>query len=303
MINDLNQLSSHDLLEMYARLGTFDKCANAIGVNRKTWAKYWYENALPTPTCINKTDYEPNKYRVAVCGDLHFGSKQAQPTLFLEFVDKMFNEEIKTLIILGDIVEGLSKRDGSVHHRFLHSIDNIYDYTAEKFDQFADNFEKIHIIEGNHDATLNKRDDGFDLCRHLSDDFRTIHYHPTPISSINPVTIDGGVHAIMYHGSGNCTKNLTQRTRTKTIDFLNMGREFSCLLAAHCHRSSFDKWLNVYGISVGCFQTITDYLATKGMVPEIGGTVLEYNINRKGKICNLIPIQYNYDDKIIEHDY
>jgi UDP-2,3-diacylglucosamine pyrophosphatase LpxH len=294
-----------EMIRLYAKYKTFDTCATVLKVNRKSFSKYWYAKGLPNPRLIPKMDYssELEKYKIAVCGDLHLGSNQQQPTAFLNFIDQVSREEIKTLIILGDLVEGLMKRDGSVHNRFLHSIDDIYEYTQNIFNKFVDNFDRILIIEGNHDATLNGRCDGFDLCHHMAMDYKNIEYESGPNNMILPVIIDGGARAILYHGSGNCSKNLTMRTRNKTIDFMNMFNQFDILLAAHCHRSSFDIWLHKYGVSVGCFQSTTHYLAMKGMAPQIQGTVLSYNIGDDGKVKNMIPIPYNYDDKIIMDDF
>jgi 3',5'-cyclic AMP phosphodiesterase CpdA len=294
-----------EMIRLYANYKTFDNCAVYLGVNRKTFAARWYDKGLPNPVIIKKSKYnnELDKYKVAICGDLHLGSKQQQVSLFLDFIDEVKKQNIETLVILGDLVEGLMKRDGSVHSRFLHSIDEIYKYTYDIFSMFADDFNRVLLIEGNHDATLNGRCDGFDLCHHLAGDFLNIEYRKEPLDNVYPVTLDGGAKAILYHGSGGCGKNLTTRTRAKTIDFTNIVNEFDMILCAHCHRTSFDIWLQKYGISVGSFQGITKYFADMGLAPNVQGDILSYNIGKRGKVLNLVRTPYNYDDRLKIKDW
>jgi len=57
---------------------------NAIGVNRKTFAKYCMTGAFRPLTFCPKITYEPDTYTIGVCGDLHLG-EAATGNKFLGF--------------------------------------------------------------------------------------------------------------------------------------------------------------------------------------------------------------------------
>jgi UDP-2,3-diacylglucosamine pyrophosphatase LpxH len=301
----IEQLTKEEMLQLYGHYGTFNTCSVMVGCDRKTFSRYWHEFNLPNPASLppfeKKSDSEI--YEFLAASDLHLGSNQQQATAFLNFVSIAPDNNIKDLVIPGDIIEGLSKRDGSVQSRFLHTIDTIYDYTCSIFNKFADNFNNIYIITGNHDETLNRRDDGFDICEHLSKDFKPVKYEKSPVDVVKPILLPGGAHAILFHGDGGCSCNLVSRTRSKTIDFINMNEDFDFLLCGHCHRSSYDFWLQKHGISLGSFQSLTDFLARKGKMPQVQGQRIQYQIDKRGKVCNLVNIPYNYDDKLIRYDH
>jgi predicted phosphodiesterase len=293
-------ISKDDLLEAYRLHDTFDRAAVALGINRKSFSRYWYENDLPNPSTIPKEDFN-NTYKIACAGDTHLGSKQQQRTHFLNFAQSALDSGVKTLVMVGDICEGLMKRPSAVHDRFLHSIDDIYGYVVDTFDEFAGEYEKIHIISGNHDASIGHRNEGFDICTHLSNEFGNINYVTAPEEMIKPVVLDGGMRAILYHGFGNCTKNLVTRTRGKTIDFMNERQDWDMLFCGHCHRFSSDIWLRRHGYSLGGFQATTHFLATIGKTPDIRGDIIMYDV-KKGVVKNVLDIPYIYDEAI-SHDY
>ena len=144
-LEDLKEMNQDQLLRLYARYKTFDKCAIAIGVNRNTFSAYWYDAKMPNPKFIQKIEYEMDTYKLAACSDLHLGSKQQCLTPFCDFIQTVMDQDIKTLVIPGDICEGLMPRPGHAQVRFLHSIDDIYNYVYNVFADFADSFDEIAI--------------------------------------------------------------------------------------------------------------------------------------------------------------
>ena len=295
--------NSETLLRLYKQLKTFDKCAIHLGMNRKTFARIWYDSGLPSPKNLPKNDIEPEIYKVAACSDMHFGSKQQALTPFLSYIQEVLAQDIRTMVIPGDICEGLMPRQGHEQLRFLHSIDEIYNYVYNIFSEFADQLENIYLIQGNHDESLNRRAHGFNLCSNLARDFSSIHYNDDPAKIIDPVTLDGGIKAILYHGRGGCSKNLVSRSRNKLIDYMNYTKDIDLLFLGHCHRFSSDYWLGTHCFSLGCFQSTTHFLADMGKIPQVRGEIIQYKIDTKGTMRSVIDIPYCYDDQIKKDDF
>jgi predicted phosphodiesterase len=292
------------MIKLYGKFGTFDKCAVQVGCNRKTFAKYWYENELPNPMFIpKKEEVKLETYKIGVCSDMHWGSKEQQKSAFLDYINVLKNNNVKTLLICGDVIEGLMPREGAALGRFLHGIDEIFDYTCGIFNEFADDFDKIVLIGGNHDNSLNGRSYGFDIIGNLSDTYGSIEYNREPEDGMKPVEIDGGLKVVMHHGVGGCAQNLTTRTRNLTAKYMNYSDDWSFLFAGHCHGVSEDYWLGKYAYSVGCFQAITSYLASKLLTPSVEGMILSYQVNDNGKPCNILKNPYKYNDRLKIKDW
>ena len=295
--------NAETLLRTYKRYKTFDRCAVRLGMKRKAFSKIWYEAGLPSPKSIPKHDIEPEVYKIAACSDMHFGSKQQALTPFLTFIQEVLDQNVRTLVIPGDICEGLMPRQGHEQVRFLHSIDEIYNYVYNIFAEFADQFENVFVINGNHCESLNRRANGFNLCSNLARDFNSVQYDDDPAELINPVTLDGGIKAILYHGNGGCAKNLVSRSRSKLIDYMNYSTDLDLFLLGHCHRFSSDFWLGKYCFNLGCFQSTTHFLADMGKVPQIRGEIIQYQIDTHGTMRKVIDIPYCYDEQVKKDDW
>ena len=303
---DIEDLSAKDLLQLYEHYETADICAAMLGINRKTFSRYWRDLNLPQFDSIPKsTRTDGETYEILACSDFHLGSNEQQPTALLDFLQMGIDNNIQTLLIPGDIIEGIMKRPGADQTRFLHTIDKIYDYTASVFSKFADQYDNIWIVAGNHDATLSTRDDGFDILHHLAREFKTINYLETPNEVVKPVIIDGGVSAVLFHGDSACPCNLAARTRNITTNCINAGhRNLDFIFAGHCHKATppQDFWLQVTSFSLGCFQSITSYLARKNLTPMVQGQRISYQTNKKGEAINIINTPYNYDSELKLND-
>jgi len=138
--------TAETLLRLYKQLGTFDKCAVHLGINRKAFSRIWYDTGLPSPKNLPKNDIEPEIYKIAACSDMHFGSNQQALTPFLSYIQEVLAQDIRTMVIPGDICEGLMPRQGHDQLCFLHSIDDIYNYVYNIFSEFADQLENIYVI-------------------------------------------------------------------------------------------------------------------------------------------------------------
>lgn len=292
-------LSDSDIMESVKSCGSRKKAAKALHIPYSSFKELWHAR-------FDKPKSTPEKgevFKVAAVSDTHIGSIYQQKTAFLDFMEECCIRDVRTLLFPGDVIDGLMGRPEHVHERFLHGIDPIFDYTCEFFDQWIDQFDYVYLQEGNHDATLGRRNYNFNLCHNLSKEYRNVIYSRNPDDLIASYQIDGKIKVILHHGSGNCSQNLVNRTRTATTRFINMRKDFDLLLCGHCHNKSSDYWLGKYAFSLGCFQAITPYLAQKPLIPLVEGGIISYSVDGNGEMTNVIYEPFNYDDRIKKDDY
>jgi predicted phosphodiesterase len=304
LIGKYNLLTKADILDVY-QAAKYNKkqAAKLLHMSGNDFKKLWEKKV---DGVVNRSPDEYNKhYKIAAISDLHLGSNYQQLTSLFDFMEECQQRDITTLLIAGDICDGLMARANHVTDRFLHNIDDICEYTYEIFDRFIDQFKHVYIQEGNHDVTLKRHMAGFDLCRELERRYSNVVYIQN--SSVSPPVyiIDGKIKAVLYHGSGNCNKGLVDRTRLITAKLSKQRLDYDLLIAGHCHGRSFDYWSGKYALSVGCWQAPTPNfeMNPKMSIPTIGGYIIDYQVNYHGDMYNVDPRFFGYNKKIRKSDY
>lgn len=263
-----------------------DAAAIHLNINRKSFSKYWRNAGLPDTKSLPKVNQDPMKiYEIAIISDMHWGSNYQMMDEFDLFIEEVRLRGIQTLLCCGDSIEGLMKRAGAEKERFLHTTDDIMEYIEE---HYPDGFKNNILINGNHCLSLDEKGDGFNFARNLCKARPDLKCVTNPSKMAEPIEIDGGAKAILFHGSGNCSQNLTVRTRNITERLLSSGVDFSFGFFGHCHSSSSDYYLGKWAFSCDCFQSMSPYLAQKMLVPRIGGLILKYGVNKEKEVCNVI---------------
>jgi len=223
-----------------------------------------------------KADPSGERFEIALISDTHYGSKQQQITFLGEFVDLCQERNIQTLLHAGDISEGLMPRHGAKNERFIHAIDGLTDYCI---DIYPDGFDNNIFILGNHDDSVGRRLDGFDIGAAIQRERPDLTYLKSdPIPGM--VTVDGGLRVQLFHGSGGCGKFRSTRAQNKSIELIGMLRRPHLLALGHCHIASMvPNYIGMYVYGLGAFQSQTSYIANKGLIPDVCGLIFGYNIN------------------------
>ena len=273
MAGKYSSITSEDLIAGYRAAGSKKGCAKLMHMPWSSFRDLWEKRIGDAK--IEQVSKKAT-HKVGVISDLHYGSKYSCPEEVRDFVDHCVEEGVKTILIGGDISDGLQMRKGHANEVFLQGIDEIVEYVAAELPERAE--IEYYAITGNHDNALVKLC-GVDLGMQIAKERADFHYMGYTKSS---VVIDGNVLAFLYHGAGNCTQNRTVRLQSKVQQTVE-----SCIthklpipevyLLGHCHHSSV-----VYGyygslaIGLASFQRQTPYLAEKGLMPDVGGIILEY---------------------------
>jgi predicted phosphodiesterase len=280
-------VTRESLLEALHKTGSKRKAAKLLGMPKTTYQDYWNR--------MVDSDDEPDEHLMAVASDTHWGSKYSDVDSFDDFISQCKARQVPTLIHCGDLVEGLMPRESASHERFLHDVDAIMDYCIERFNTFADDFDRIYIVMGNHDDSLGRRAQGFDLCYNLAKQFKRVVYKKDLDNHIDVYSLKGGLRTVLLHGYGNCSSNLTSRTRGMTARLMSAKVEFDVLFAGHCHSRSVDYYLGKNAYSCGAFQKLTPYLATKPLTPMLEGYIFKYTTLPDGSLEKIIQEVINYD--------
>jgi len=217
-------------------------------------------------------------FKIGIISDTHIGQENFKPEL-LKYAGNVFrSEKVSAVYHAGDIIEGMSGRDGQVYEMTHLGFQNQIDYTAELFKK---GFKGLDIfgINGNHDAWHKRKGNaGADVSKtlsslvdrytHLGDDEADINLGSNiKMKLIHPG--DGTAYAISYK-------------LQKRIESLDGGKKPNILVEGHYHKALFMFLRNVHGIEAGTFCGQTGWMRSKNIQAHVGFWVLGVQPMKRG---------------------
>jgi predicted phosphodiesterase len=233
---------------------------------------------------IKKEDYDcyfgKDRLKIGVISDMHIGSKSFNYHAY-ELALREFNKEkVDAVYCPGDILEGMSQRDGQIYEL------NKVGYT-EQLDEAVRLLKRIkqpfYFITGNHDQwAMNKGNMGLNVGQEIQEKIPNAHFL-------------GEMEAYVNLGHGQKMK-LTHRGNTayalsysgqKQINGLEGGTKPAVILNGHLHKALYMNYRNINYIE--CFDGNTKVITKDGEKKirdiKLGEEVLTHK-NRFRKVIN-----------------
>jgi len=252
----------------------------------------------------------PHGETVEICfgvvSDTHAGSHCEQVTALQDFVH-VAREEYGVQHILhgGDAFAGINVYRGQEAEVYAPTEWTQIDAVANNLPQYDD--VTWYLLGGNHDYSFIK-DGGPDIRRGLArqrEDIVLLNYdeHKVPLLE--------GVDAQLWHPSGGIPYALSYRGQ-KGVEQLAFGELMSIvmgdkemptvrlLLIGHLHVMYHFEGGPISVVGAGCFEGRNSYIKRKGLVPHIGGWILQCQFV-DGMLHRLTPIRIRYRE--IEDDW
>lgn len=280
-----DEYTEFDLLKIYSRCLTFKDSAKLVNVSRQAFTEKWYQEGLPSPVVTKNYINTSDKpiHRIAVVSDLHWGNIYQCKTVFDNFIQDCKDQEISTLINLGDSTEGLMARPNHEYSRFLHSIPEYEDYFLSNYPVFENNI----LINGNHDVSLQKYRTNYNFAREMAAERCDITYAKQGSVIEGP----GRIKFCLHHGSGSCEsidQSRNKRMKTRALQLMSEGSLAPIILLGHCHRISvLENFMNSTIIGTGCFCAPDQVTIKRFGGVDIAGLILSYQVNEVGQPVNL----------------
>lgn len=253
---------------------------------------------------ISIADMMGQKFTIGVGGDLHGGSEWTQPTSYNKFVlDAYHNHGVRHFFDPGDKFAGIYGYRGHdvdlipaarplsyklAHHATRRQIEiaNIYTPQLEgvTYYQLGGNHDFWHVVHTGIDAVrvlCDQRDDmiylGYDVCGvPLTDKTHLKLWHPT-----------GGAGYSKSYKMQRKGQEPTAMIALREAIRQEESPKVSIILMGHLHISLFLPTAPIYGIATGCFEAQSNFMKRLGLIPDVGGTILEFEIGDDGRIKSI----------------
>ena len=171
---------------------------------------FWGKDVIRPGFPVKSFNRTFDSHRILFIADLHFGSKYFSRGVFAKLIKflnlqdldptyKDIAKEIKTIIIAGDLVDGVGRFSNQKDHITTHSFQAQYEGLAEILIEIPSHIQII-IIPGEHDATQAALPQPA-IDRQISQALLTI---PNLTSHGNPLRLTlEDMNLLVFHGQGN----------------------------------------------------------------------------------------------------
>lgn len=229
---------------------------------------------LPGIGKVPVVNFNGDRTRVGLLGDIHFGSIYTDSDLVYQAYKEFEKEKVDFVVQVGDVTEGMSNRDGHVYE--LSHIG----YTAQKKEAvqvLSDCPVPMYMIDGNHDRWFIKSNGAViveDICDNIEQ--ATFLGHDEGDISL------GGIATLkLWHGEDGNSYAISYRLQ-KIVEALTGGEKPHVMFCGHTHKSMYmyDRHIHVY--SAGAMQKQTKWMRGKRIASHTGFWVVDIWANDSG---------------------
>lgn len=232
-------------------------------------------------------------HKMGVVSDTHLSSKCQQLSHLIDIYDKFTADGVEFVIHSGDICDGNRVYKGHEFEVFNIGADEQIDYAVRKYPRANYN---TYLIAGNHDLSYYTRD-GIDICKRIAKERSDIQY----LGQLGAyLRLNSDIQMYLLHPNGGMSYALSYRPQKIITGFLG-GQKPKILIIGHFHQAEYLFERNIHTIQALSFQSQTSLLRRMGIMPKMGGWIVDFHI--EGTSIDRFKtelITYYYP---IEHDY
>ncbi len=226
---------------------------------------------------VQRQHFGKDKIRIGIVPDLHIGSKYFNEPAYHAMVQKFTDEKVDAVYSVGDLIEGMSGRDGHVFE--LEDIG----YTAQL--NHAIRLLKIIkqpflFIQGNHDMwARNKANAGLDIGQEVERRLPNSRYLGEMEATVE---VAPNIRLRLTH-RGNSSTYALSYSGQRMIN--NIAREQDLpqiLINGHLHKAIYMQYRGIHYLEAGTLQEQTEFMKLKGAPANVGFWIVEIEKDKKG---------------------
>jgi len=233
-------------------------------------------------------------HKAGIVSDTHLNSKYQQLTHLRHTYEIFEHEGVEFILHSGDITAGKGMYRGQEYEVINLGADEQCDYIVDNYPQ-APNV-KTKLIAGNHDLSF-YNSMGFDICKQVANRRGDIEY----LGQLGAyVEIAEGVLIYLLHPDSGQSYAVSYKPQKIAAGFMG-GQKPNIMIIGHYHQAEYLFERNIHIIQASSFEAQTPYLKRKGIMPKVGGWMIEFKVD--GGSVTRFKQEFITYFKTIEHDY
>lgn len=211
-------------------------------------------------------------HKLGVVSDTHLNSIYQQLTHLNSMYDIFYSEGVEYVLNCGDICAGMGMYQGQEYEVFNIGADAQVEYAIKNYPKR--NGIKTKVISGNHDLSFYKKS-GIDIIKKLASEREDIEYLGQYSAYIE---IADGVYIYLLHPDSGQAYAISYRPQRIASGFTDNNKP-DIMLIGHFHQTEYIYERNIHIIQCGSFEGQTSFLKRKGIMPKIGGWIIEFKVD------------------------
>jgi UDP-2,3-diacylglucosamine pyrophosphatase LpxH len=225
-----------------------------------------------------KSPLEKNHIKFMILSDLHIGHKMYRPDVLNHAIRMGNKEKIDFVCIPGDIIEGMSGRDGHIYELNQLGATNQLEYAIKELSKIK---KPIYAItaSNSHDGWYNSKGNiGFEVGPELERRIKDFHFLGYDEADLK---LKSGLIIRMTHPGGGTAYALSYSGQ-KYINSLAGGQKPHIICNGHYHKSIYMFYRNIHYIESGTLCSQTQFMRKIGTPAHVGYWIVDVWTNKKG---------------------
>lgn len=241
----------------------------------------------PKPqTASTFKDHYGKRIKIGVFSDAHIGVKEFDEPFFRYMAQRFKQEKVERILNVGDILEGMSGREGHVYQLTHIGLENQIDYAIRLLNLLP----KVPIlgINGNHDLwAKQKRDIGANVGKMIAQ--RVENYHH--LGDWEADILANGLRIRLFHPADGTAYAISYKIQ-KYVEQLNPGTKPALILEGHYHKALYMFLRGIHCFECGTLSGQTEWMRGKKIQANKGFWILDAEFGKKGRLGRITPEFY-----------
>lgn len=202
-------------------------------------------------------DFGSKHIRIGVISDTHIGHSKFDEKLFMKAVTFFNNEKVEAVYHVGDMLEGMSGREGHIYELCKIGFSEQIKYAEHLFNEFK---VPVFGITGNHDQWyLKKNNAGVDVGEELEKRVKDFTYLGLNEADI---TLNSKFKLKLFHANDG-TAYATSYKLQKLMESFGGGEKPHLLFEGHYHKAMYMFNRNIHGFESGTIMGQSEFMRLK----------------------------------------
>jgi predicted phosphodiesterase len=227
-------------------------------------------------------DYERNKF--LVISDLHMGHKNFREDILDDAVNYSRHEKCEFVLIPGDILEGMSGRDGQIYELNKIGATQQMDYAVEQLSKFEIPIYGMTATNSHDGWYASKGNMGYEVGPELAR--RIPNFNFLGYDEVN-LTFGKGIQARLSH-PGDGTAYAISYKLQKYINSLSGGQKPNLLFEGHYHKALYMFYRGIHAFDCATLEAQTIFMKKMQTPAMLGYWVIDVQ-GKNGNVDRIKP--------------
>lgn len=232
------------------------------------------------PVTNNKKslNYKSPRVKFLIASDLHMGHKNYRPDVLDHAIRNANRQKVDFWVMPGDILEGMSGREGHIYELAHVGATNQLEYGVEQLNQIKQPIYAITATDSHDGWFSSKNNMGFEVGPELERRVKNLEFLGYDEADL---ILDNGINIRLTHPGGGTAYAVSYKMQ-KYVNALSGGQKPDIIAQGHYHKAMYMFYRNIHCFESGCLENQSTFMKKIGTPAMVGYWIVDAWANEKG---------------------